>query len=364
MTVPPLTFFFEGDDFFWSLREALSAAKRSIDVVLYYFGSDRTGWSFAHLFAKKRAEGVKIRIVYDAVGCRGTSSDLFEELGRNGIEVKVYNPVFPPTRHFGRRNHRKMIVIDGRIGFLGGFNLADEYSRWAFGEKAWRDTGVRIEAPEIVRTFQEIFEEEWQGRRPSLRTFIRKKIPRPNWDESDCFAVPNHGWRRKSLIRQEYLSAIARADRSIYITNPYFIPDRGIRSALKRGVRRGVDVRILTAGETDVRVAKWAGRATYASFLRAGVRIFEYQSRVLHAKTAVIDGAWWTVGTSNIDHLSFFRNLEVNLFGRNRPAAEILAAQFERDLASSKEIALPNWVKRPWLARVRERFFFFFRVWL
>jgi cardiolipin synthase len=359
-----LTFFFEGDDFFWSLREALSAARSSVDVVLYYFGSDRIGWSFAHFFAKKRGEGVKIRIFYDAVGCRSTSSELFEELRRNGIEVKVYNPVFPPTKHFGRRNHRKMIVIDGQVGFLGGFNLADEYSRWAFGEKAWRDSGVRVEAPEIVRTLQQIFEEEWEGRKPSLRTFVRRKIPRPNWDESACFAVPNHGWRRKSLIRQEYLSAIARATRSIYITNPYFIPDRGIRSALKRAARRGVDVRILTAGETDVRVAKWAGRATYTSFLRAGGRIFEYQSRVLHAKTAVIDEDWWTVGTSNIDHLSFFQNLEVNLFGRNRSSAKSLSDQFEKDLLESREIKLEEWKKRSWFAKAREKFFFFFREWL
>ncbi len=358
------TFFFEGDPFFHSLREAIAGAKQCVDVELYYFADDPIGRGFGGLFKKKSGEGVRVRMIYDAVGCRETPSHLFEDLERSGVLVKKYNPLLPPRKYFDRRNHRKMIVIDQRIGFLGGFNLAAEYSEAHSGRKAWRDSGVRFEEPELAGLLNRLFEDSWSGRRLRVEDFIQKKTPRPDWTERRRTILASHGWKRKSPIREEYLSAILHAQNSISITNSYFIPDRGIRRALRKAALRGVDVKFMMPGPTDVSIARWAGQATYASFLKAGVRIFEYQPRVLHAKNAVIDHQWYTVGTSNLDPLSFFRNLEVNFIGKDAEEAKIFDLQFAKDIEFSKEIRDEKWKLRPWWRKLRERFCFFFRAWL
>lgn len=210
----------------------------------------------------------------------------------------------------------------------------------------------------------QLFEDSWEEKRLRIKDFIREKIPRPDWSRRKHHLLASHGWNRKGLIREEYLSAIIHAKRFIYITNSYFIPDRGIRRALRKASGRGVDVRLLVAGPTDVPIARWASQATYSSFLRAGVRIYEYQGRILHAKSAAIDTEWYTVGTSNMDPLSFFHNLEVNFLGRGPEEARLLMVQFAEDLNFSKELSLEIWRRRPWWTRLRERFFFFFRAWL
>lgn len=353
-------FYFEGDDYFSGLRQAMESARSSIDIELYYLASDDIGRGFVDLLKRRKQEGVRVRVIYDSVGCRGTQEALFDEMIHAGIAMRHFNPWFPPSEHVGKRDHRKIFVIDGKIAFLGGFNLSNQFS----GIDAWRDTGVRLEDQDLVETLAALFDDNWLGRFHRARDFIRRRVRRAEWGPGLRQIIANHGWRRKSLIREEYLSAIIRAKESIDITNPYFIPDHGIRSALRRAARRGVCVRLLTAGLSDVPIARWAGQATYASLLRSGVRIFEYQPRVLHAKSAVVDGIWYTVGTSNIDHLSFFRNLEVNLFGRDPESAILLRNQFEEDLRSAAEIRAEDWRRRPWWFRLRERFFFFFRVWL
>jgi cardiolipin synthase len=358
------TFFSEGDDFFHGLREAVAGAKTRIDIELYYLASDAVGWSFADLFMKKAKEGIRIRIIYDAIGCRGTSEEIFDVLRDAGVRIKPYNPLFPLSDPLGRRNHRKCFVIDDRIVFLGGFNLAAEYSAQCLGAKAWRDSGVRFESSEIALTLRSTIDATWDDSRFSWKDFRRRRVLRTVWRSSNLYVLLNHGWRQKSLIREEYLSAISRARRRIWITNGYFIPDRGILGALRRAARRGVDVRIVTAGESDVPAARWASRATYGRLLKAGAKIYEFKGRVLHAKTALIDADWFTVGTSNIDHLSFFRNLEINLFGLDASAADILSQEFLKDVTASEEITWELWRQRPWWQRLRERIFFLFRVWL
>jgi cardiolipin synthase len=357
-------FYFEGDDFFRALQEALEGARRSIDIEIYYFASDRTGVRFADLLIRKAAAGVRVRLVYDAIGCRGTSDEFFLRLDHAGIAVKVFHPLLALGPKLTRRTHRKFAVVDGKTAFLGGFNLADEYSEEASGEAAWRDSGARVDDPVLVATLDGLFEETWNEVRRRPRDLLRRR-PRPaDWGRTRAEIVANYGWQKRSLIRQEYLAAIIHARRNIFVTNPYFVPDGGLRRALKRASRRGVDVRIVTAGESDVPIARWAGRAVYGSLLRAGVRIFEYTGRILHAKSASADGAWYTVGTANLDHLSFFRNHEVNLFGFDERAAAVLEAQFLKDLAVSREVVWESWKKRSWLEKLRERVLYWFRVWL
>lgn len=357
-------FYFEGDDYFRALERAIGEARVSVDVEIYYFAADRTGVHFAELLIRKVAEGVKVRLIYDAIGCRETSDDFFLRLDHAGVSVKAYHPLLDLGPTLTRRTHRKFFLIDGQVGFLGGYNLADEYSHAASGESAWRDTGVRIDQPSLVASLKRLFEETWSETHRKPTDFIRRRPHPEDWGRPRSEIVANFGWQKKSLIRQEYLAAIVHAQKSVYITNPYFVPDLGLRRALRRAAERGVDVRILTAGESDVPIARWAGRAVYGGLLRAGVRIFEYEKRVLHAKSATADGSWYTVGTANIDHLSFFRNLEVNLFGFDPEAAAGLETQFQKDLTEAKEVVWEKWKKRSWLEKLREKIFFWMRVWL
>jgi cardiolipin synthase len=357
-------FYFEGDDFFRDLQEALEGARRSIDIELYYFASDRTGVRFADLLIRKAAAGVRVRLIYDAIGCRGTSDEFLVRLDHAGVAVKVFHPLLALGPQLTRRTHRKFFVVDGQTAFLGGFNLADEYSREASGESAWRDSGVRVDDPALVGELTRLFEETWNEVRRRPRDLLRRR-PKPSaWGRPRREIVANYGWQKKSLIRQEYLAAIVHARRNVWITNPYFVPDGGLRRALRRAARRGVDVRILTAGESDVPIARWAGRALYGGILRAGVRIFEYTKRILHAKSATADGSWYTVGTANIDHLSFFRNHEVNLFGFDEKAAAVLEKRFAEDLADAREVVWESWKSRSWIEKLRERILYAFRPWL
>lgn len=357
-------FYFEGDDYFEALERDLESAERSIDVELYYFASDRTGVRFADLLIRKAASGVRVRLIYDAIGCRGTSEEFILRLDHAGVAVKAFHPLLSLGTQLTRRTHRKFFVIDGRTAFLGGFNLADEYSRAASGSSAWRDTGARVVDPLLVASLSALFEESWNDVRRRPRDLLGRR-PRPaDWGRPRAEIVANYGWQKKSLIRQEYLAAIVHARRNVFITNPYFVPDVGIRRALKRAAGRGVDVRILTAGESDVPIARWAGRAVYGGMLRAGVRIFEYTERIVHAKSATVDGAWYTVGTANLDHLSFFRNHEVNLFGFDERPAAVLEAQFGKDLAAAQEVIWEVWKRRSWLEKLRERVMYWFRLWL
>jgi cardiolipin synthase len=361
---PSLQFYFEGDDFFFALENAVKSATQSIDWEFYFFASDELGWHFAKLLIEKAREGVRVRVIVDAVGSRSTSIDLFDALEAAGISCKIYNPLFPYGKHIGRRNHRKMVLIDEKTGFLGGFNVSSEYSRKYSGEKAWRDTGVKLEQPELVRDLLGFFEEAWEKRKLSLRRLMTR-LRRPALSPGSLHVVPNFGFRRKSFIRRKYLSAITGARRSIAISNPYFVPDHGILRALRKAARRKVQVRILTAGgDTDVHAARWAGQAVYSRLLKTGVRIFEYRGRMMHAKCAIVDESWFTIGTANIDHLSFFKNLEVNLFGKDGGAGGILLRQFEKDLLSSREILWKEWEQRPWTVKCREKFFSWFREWL
>lgn len=360
-----MQFFFEGDDFFKALRASLEKAAVSIDIEVYYFADDDVGKQFADILKKKAASGIRVRLIYDAVGSHSTSERFFKDLRESGVEAKAFHPLFPLGAHFSQRTHRKFFVIDRKDAFLGGYNLANEYSRACSGGECWRDTGVHCDRQDLVDDLIRLFQDSWEGLRAgNLARNIFAPISRATLWQRPSFIMPHYGRHRRSRIREEYLSAIIRARTSVHITNAYFVPDRGIRRALRRAAKRGVDVRILTSGISDVPVARMAAHATYARLLRNGVKIHEFQGRVLHAKSATVDAEWYTVGTANLDHLSFFKNREVNLFGRSAQEAAVLESQFTIDLGDSKEIILSEWRKRPWWKKVAERFFFLFRAWL
>lgn len=358
-----LHFFFEGDDYYTSLEAAIRAATISIKIEIYIFKSDQTGWRIADLLLQKIKQGVSVWLLYDAVGCRGTDAKLFQTLKTAGAHVARYNPLFPPTPYLHRRNHRKMVVVDGAIAFLGGFNFGDEYSCARTERHAWRDTGIKIEDVGTAMELARLFRRNWFLRHFRLLGALPIRRIRP-LKLMRYRILTNEGWLRRNFIRQEYLFAIARARLRIWITNSYFVPDRVIRRALKRAARRGVDVRILVPGQSDMPFVQWAARASYGLLLKAGVKIFEYQNRVLHAKSGLIDDDWFTVGTSNLDAQSLLYNLEVNLFGQEATPNSNLAEQFKIDLQTSHEILLPRWKKRPLKQKILASLAYLFRGWL
>lgn len=357
-------FFFSGDEAFRAIEAAMQDAKESIELEFYIIGDDALAWSFAEILAKKAQAGVKVRLIYDAIGCLETGNAIFEFLVDHDVEVKKYHPFFSSYKNLFRRDHRKLVIVDHEKSFLGGFNLAAEYSEAYWGNRSWRDSGVQINDLQLTRELLELFESTWgKKRQPKPKAPSSIKLY-PPWMKRELHVIGGHGHKRKSLIRQEYLAALIHAKKYIYICNPYFIPDLGILRALKRATRRGVEVIILTTGETDVEIAKRASQAIYGKLLKKGVHIFEYQKSILHAKTAVIDDQWFTIGTANIDHMSFFYNLEVNLFGSDDEAACILAAQFQKDLKASREIHLSEWQERSAFDRNIDRLYYYFRAWL
>ncbi|MBX7149036.1 phosphatidylserine/phosphatidylglycerophosphate/cardiolipin synthase family protein [bacterium] len=358
-----IQFFFEGPLYYKSLRDDIMAATTSVDIEMYYFASDKTGWEFAELLKKKAQQNVKVRLLCDKLGCQSSSSDLFDDLKAGQVEVKFYNPPLTPQRPSWHRNHRKMMIIDKKIGFLGGFNIGSEYFIDDNGRAPWRDTGIKFDIPELVQEMFFYFGDVWNHNKLSLKNFWYKSKP-PVWEKGPFHLASSKGWRRQNAIRAEYDRAIRTAKVNILITNPYFVPNRRLARLLRFVAASGVDVRILTAGISDIKLVKWASQSTYTRFLKSGVKIYEYQNRVLHAKSAVIDGTWFTVGTSNFDYLSLYKNLEINFFGQDASYGELLVNQFKIDLESAHEITLAQWKKRPWWQKLIEKFAYFFRKWM
>jgi cardiolipin synthase A/B len=275
-------------------------------------------------------------------------------LKTDGVQVRWFHRWnWRAMWRYNRRNHRKLLVIDGQVGFLGGFNIHRENSRSLYGETRWRDTHVEVRG-QLAHHLETLFDAFWQRRRRAS-PMIRSR---------GGILITNHSHRGRLLLRNLYTARFAIARQRIWLATPYFIPDLRTQRALRRAAERGVDVRVLVPHKSDVRIAQWAARAAYASLLSAGVKIFDYQPRVLHAKTVVIDSKWSCVGTANIDYRSFFLNYELNLASRNRELAAALETQYLDDLTESKQISTRLWVRRGWYARVLEFIGWLARRWL
>lgn len=342
-----VTLITEGDRFFSEIITAIKGARRSVNLETYIFSSDDLGWKIAQLLAKKAAGGVEVNVVYDAVGCMGTAPSLFNFLRDEGVEVIEYNPLAPwkKFRSINFRDHRKLLVVDGTTAFIGGMNIGREYAGRRFRGARWRDTHLKIAGP-AVRDMQFCFMETWYRLGGAIldsgRHFPATK------DNGDKLVMILNAKSRRNIrpIRESYLSAINYARDTINITNAYFIPDTTIYRALVRAAARGVDVRLLLPEKNDIPVVKYASRYLYKKFLKCGIRIFEYLPTVLHAKTAVIDGLWSTVGSTNLDHRSFSSNLEINAVILDQEFGERMDHVFSEDCKKSRELKLEHWERR------------------
>ena len=355
----------DGPATYAAMLKVIQDAKHHINMETFIFEDDEEmGRKLADLFIRKRAEGVQVNLIYDSVGSLNTPAVFFQDLRDKGINVVEFNPVNPikvkKSWRVTLRDHRKILVVDGKIAITGGVNISQVYSsRFSGGEPEdetqfpWRDTDIQVEGPAVAE-FQKIFLRAWEKQHgPSLsESDYFPKLKEEGRELVQVLATTPGEKGRTTFVM--YISAISFAERSIHLTSSYFVPDSQMIRALRDAARSGVEVKIILPKTSDEKLPWYAGRYYYDELLEAGVKLYEFRNAVLHAKTAVIDGVWSTVGSTNLDFLSFSQNFEVNAVILGRNFALEMEALFAKDLEQSEPVSLEKWRQRPWLDRLRE----------
>jgi cardiolipin synthase len=354
----------DGVETYPAMLEAIAAATDYVHLETYILRSDQTGRRFGAALMERARAGIQVRLLYDAVGSIDLAVDFIRELGASGVSVCPFRPI-GWNAAVNRRDHRKILVVDGQIGFAGGLNIGDEYAGPTAEGGGWHDLHARVEGPAVTELAR-LFRRTWLAAGGS--SFPQHEEPAAESVVTDhtalAAAIGNEDLRRRRNIRRAYQHAMRRARARICIMNPYFIPDRGIRRVLINAVRRGVAVSVVVPEKNDLRSVQFAGHHVFGILLKAGVRIFAWPGRMLHAKAAVVDGVWATIGSYNLDARSLFHNLEVALLVIDRDLAADLEAQIMTDAASSRELVLDTWRQRPWWRKALEWLFYQFRYWL
>lgn len=358
------TLLFDGPATIAAMMAAIEGATDHINFETYIFDEDELGIKFADLLIAKQRAGVQVNIIYDSIGTLAVSREFFQRLRDAGVNLTEFNPV-NPLKRFGKwrinnRDHRKILIVDGRIGFAGGVNIAEDYSRSSLfrsgsrgrGELGWRDTHMQIEGP-AVASLQWLFMGTWARQNanalPDLAYF--PALPEAGDKVLRIVASAPGG---DFEIYKAFTLALQESKQSIHMTNAYFAPDAQILEKLLAAARRGVDVKIIFPSKSDAGVVYYAGRSFYTELLQAGVRIFELKGSVLHAKTTVVDGVWSTVGSSNFDIRSFLHNSEINVIVLGDPFGRTMESAFQEDISNSEEITLAKWEQRSPAQRVKE----------
>lgn len=349
-----VTLYTVGEEAFAAIYAALGSAQREILLESYILKDDGVGQRILQCLTEATERGVRVRVLADAVGSGQTRQAFWDEMGRRGIEARLFHKLLPFLRHYLRRDHRKIIVVDREVAFTGGMNIAEEYgsSHPAHGPGPWRDTHLRVEGS-VAAELALVFREGWE--RAGGDTFPIDPVPLTGSTESKILVLDSRPQRGHAETASVLAAATAASRRYLWLTNAYFAPGRIASRSLRRAARRGVDVRLLLPGLTDVPIVRHAGHGYYEELLRAGVRIFEYQAAPLHAKTIVADDHLAIVGSSNLDYRSFGLNAECNLLVLGPEVAAGLAAAFRADLESAREITLAGWESRSWLHKVGDR---------
>ncbi|HXG58786.1 MAG TPA: cardiolipin synthase [Thermoanaerobaculia bacterium] len=340
---------------FPSMLSAIRGARRTINLEFYIYWDGEIGRTFAEALAERSRAGVQVKVILDAVGSAPMSESLIDFLQRNGVDLEWYHPLrWYTLSRFNHRTHRKLLIVDGEIGFSGGVGIADNWLGDADHRDHWRETVARVEGP-VVTQMQFAFMDNWVKSRGELLTGLDYFPPVEPRGEHLAQVIKSSPSEGSSTVKLLYIISIVSATRSIYISNAYFVPDRDTIRALEGAVRRGVDVRVIVPGEyTDVPIVRQASRLHYEALLKRGIRIFEYQPTMMHAKTMVVDGIWSTIGSSNFDDRSFRLNDEVNVNVYDEGIAAQMETMFFEDLARSQEITLRRWFRRPLFERWKE----------
>jgi len=364
----------DGQATYAAMFKAMQSARDHINIETFIIDDDDVGHEFSDLMLKKQAEGVQVNLIYDSVGSYTNPAAFFQRLRDGGIQVVEFNPINPLKARgdwlLGHPDHRKILIVDGKIAITGGINISSVYSSRLSGRYEddatplpWRDTDVQIEGPAVAE-FQKFFLDTWSkqnGSKLSERNYYPKMKEDGNALVQVVGSTPGADNRITFIA---YVAAITFAEHSIHLTNAYFIPDDQILKSFTDAARRGVDVKIILPGTTDSSVALYAARYNYSELLEAGVKIYERRNALLHAKTAVIDNVWSTIGSTNMDYWSLLSNDEVNAVILNRKFAAEMEKTFAKDLGESHQIKREEWEERPLSSQMGEWFAHLLINWL
>ncbi len=398
----------DGPATYRAMYAAILAARDHINMETYILDDDEVGQRFARALMDKQRQGVQVNLLRDSVGTLDTPETFFQQLSDSGVEVLEFNPVNPLDIRkewaLNQRDHRKLLIVDGRTAFLGGINISSVYSGGSFrtgsrgkarskpqsespseshGESngafnaeshaepgggiennpAWRDTDLQLRGP-VVAEFQKLFLATWESQKGKPLAAKNYFPPAENVGREVVRAIGSSPDEPFSLIYSTLLSAIASAETSVHLTNAYFAPDPQLLDALEAAAGRGVDVTLILPGRTDSWLVFHAGHGYYDRLLRAGVKIYERRGVILHSKTALIDGVWATVGSTNLDWRSFLHNQEVNAVVLGAEFGKQVQTMFDKDLAASDAITLEQWERRPLGPRLKEWFARIWEYWL
>jgi cardiolipin synthase A/B len=366
----------DGPATYRAMLAAIVAAREHIHLETYILEDDEVGQRFAQALIDKQRAGVPVLLLRDSVGTMKTPAAFFERLTDAGVKVLEFNPVNPLQARgdweLNQRDHRKLLIVDGRTAFLGGINISSVYSGGSFSQRsrlrpggapAWRDTDLQLRGP-VVAELQKLFLAAWAAQKgPPDAT--RNPFPPPEVAGRQVVrAIGSSPDEPYSLIYATLLSAIGSAETSVRPTNAYFAPDPQLLAALEAAAARGVDVKLILPSQTDSWLIFHAGRGYYDRLLRAGVQLFERRGVILHSKTALVDGVWSTVGSTNLDWRSFLHNHELNAVVLGAEFGAQVQSMFDADLAGSDAITLEEWTRRPLSLRAKELFARLWEYWL
>ncbi|MFB4164429.1 cardiolipin synthase [Alteribacillus sp. JSM 102045] len=349
--------FTDGKEKFEQLIQDIENAKDHIHLQYYILRHDNLGSRLLYILTKKAKEGVKVRVLYDEMGSRSLSKKVFRSLKEAGGEVEIFFPKRIPfiNLRLNYRNHRKLVIIDGKIGYVGGFNVGDEYLGLNPKFGYWRDTHLRMQG-QVVKAVQTRFILDWnQATHHHYIHYDERYFPltEPVGDMAAQIVSsgPDSEWEQ---IKNGYIKMITSANESVFIQTPYFIPDQSLMDALRIAALSGKDVRIMIPNKPDHPFVYWATFSHIGELLKTGARVFIYENGFIHAKTIVVDGKVGSVGTANIDVRSFRLNFEVNAFLYHRPTVERLALIFEQDMQHSRELTYAQYKDRSLWIRFKE----------
>ncbi|HEY3170933.1 MAG TPA: phospholipase D-like domain-containing protein [Thermoanaerobaculia bacterium] len=348
-----------GDEFFPAMLDAIRSARASVNMEMFIFNKGKIAREFADAMAAKAREGVEVRLLLDDWGSH--PHELADLMEKAGVKLRWYKPLrIYSIYKIGKRTHRKILTIDGRIGFTGGVGIDDRWVGDARNPKEWRETMVRVEGP-VVAQLQSVFMEDWVHTTGEVLHGERQFPSIPDAGAMLAQTISSSRTDSSSKAKLLYYMAIQAARKSILIENAYFVPDRQIRRGLVHAVARGVEVRVIVPGpHIDIPVIRMASRFFYGELLDGGVQMFEYQPTMIHNKVMIVDGIWTTIGSINFVNRSMKKNAEANVAIYDRGFASIVEKMFLSDLEKSEAFTRKKWKKRGLLSRLGETVFWLF----
>jgi cardiolipin synthase len=354
-----LTVLTNGPCFYEAELAAIASAKRSVCLEAYIFRKGEIASRYVAALTERARAGVEVNMLLDALGSFRITEHCFSEFKMAGGKFAWYNPArWNRLPRYDNRTHRELLIVDGKIGFIGGAGIADQWYRGANGEPGWRDTMVKVVGP-AVANLQATFAENWLEGCGNLLIGeayfpIAREDPPHDAAAMVVSSSPTTGGSTRARILFQLL--LASAKKTIHINTPYFLPDASLSRELEKATReRGVEVKVIVPGrKSDIWLTRTSSRRTYGPLLKAGAHIFEYQPAMIHAKVLMVDGLWGVVGSTNCDYRSFGLNDEVNLAANDQGFVQRLAEDFERDLANSREITYAEWSNRSIFERAPE----------